>query len=74
HPITTGAATITQLNDLANSHNTSATNIDAKVSDTTADRERGSQLAQQAKASIDGIKTVFDSQLKPQLNDISDSI
>ena len=33
-----------------------------------------SQLAQQAKASIDGIKTDFDSQLKPQLNDISDSI
>ena len=44
------------------------------MSGTTADRERVSQLAQQAKASINGIKTDFDSQLKPQLNDISDSI
>lgn len=74
HLKTNVGATITQLNDLANSLNTSADNIDAKVSDTTADRERVSQLAQQAKASIDGIKTDFDSQLKPQLNDISDSI
>ncbi|WP_427788106.1 YhgE/Pip family protein [Bifidobacterium catenulatum subsp. kashiwanohense] len=74
HLKTNVGATITQLNDLANSLNTSADNIDAKVSDTTADRERVNQLAQQAKASIDGIKTDFDSQLKPQLNDISDSI
>lgn len=74
HLKTNVGATITQLNDLANSLNTSADNIDTKVSDTTADRERVSQLAQQAKASIDGIKTDFDSQLKPQLNDISDSI
>lgn len=74
HLKTNVGATITQLNDLANSLNTSADNIDTKVSDTTADRERVNQLAQQAKASIDGIKTDFDSQLKPQLNDISDSI
>ena len=74
HLKTNVGATITQLNDLANSLNTSADNIDKKVSDTTADRERVNQLAQQAKASIDGIKTDFDSQLKPQLNDISDSI
>lgn len=74
HLKTNVGATITQLNDLANSLNTSADNIDTKVSGTTADRERVSQLAQQAKASIDGIKTDFDSQLKPQLNDISDSI
>ena len=50
HLKTNVGATITQLNDLANSLNTSADNIDAKVSDTTADRERVSQLAQQAKA------------------------
>lgn len=74
HLKTNVGATITQLNDLANSLNTSADNIDTKVSDTTADRERVNQLAQQAKASIDGIKIDFDSQLKPQLNDISDSI
>ncbi|MEO2438122.1 YhgE/Pip domain-containing protein, partial [Bifidobacterium catenulatum] len=74
HLKTNVGATITQLNDLVNSLNTSADNIDTKVSDTTADRERVNQLAQQAKASIDGIKTDFDSQLKPQLNDISDSI
>ena len=74
HLKTNVGATITQLNDLANSLNTSADNIDTKVSDTTADRERVNQIAQQAKASIDGIKTDFDSQLKPQLNDISDSI
>ena len=74
HLKTNVGATITQLNDLANSLNTSADNIDTKVSDTTADRERVNQLAQQAKASIDGIKTDFDSQLKPQLNDISNSI
>ena len=51
HLKTNVGATITQLNDLANSLNTSADNIDTKVSDTTADRERVNQLAQQAKAS-----------------------
>ncbi|HCH21589.1 MAG TPA: YhgE/Pip domain-containing protein [Bifidobacterium sp.] len=67
-------ATITQLNDLASSLNTSAANIDAKVSGTTQERQQIKQLAQQAQSSVSGIKSDFDSQLKPQLDSISSSI
>ena len=66
--------TIEQLNDLAKALNDSASNIDAKVESTNADRQQVKQLAQQAQASVNGIATDFDSQLKPQLDGIASSI
>lgn len=66
--------TIEQLNDLAKSLNDSANNIDAKVESTNADRQQVKQLAQQAQASVSGIATDFDGQLKPQLDGIASSI
>lgn len=74
HLKTNVGTTITQLNDLASALNGSADNIDAKVSDTTAERAEIKKLAQQAATSVSGIKTDYESQLKPQLDDIATSI
>ena len=74
HLKTNVGTTITQLNDLASALNGSADNIDAKVSDTTAEHAEIKKLAQQAATSVSGIKTDYESQLKPQLDDIATSI
>ena len=64
-------ATVTQLNDLAAALNNSAANIDTKVSDTATELTEIKKLTQQAQSSIKGIKTDYETQLKPQLDGIA---
>ena len=67
-------ATVTQLNDLAAALNNSAANIDTKVSDTATELTEIKKLTQQAQSSIKGIKTDYETQLKPQLDGIASSL
>ncbi|BDR55375.1 phage infection protein [Bombiscardovia apis] len=65
---------LTQLRALSSSLNSTAQNLLSKDQDREQQRKEIKDLAQQAKASVDGVKGDYNSKLKPDLDQIISSV